>query len=429
MSIIDSVKNEYNNLTEFQLSLYNDDANSSDDLVAMSTAPSVSMEKMAWDSNFSEIMKSTKVTDNNGKSYINYKLNKNADKLRRVRMIIRIPTIEVKEEYQKNTLICLPAYPGYAIVENAILSNKEGDKIIDELDTNRYIQNLNYFEHGRKNILKNIGHIPELIEWKTCIPERDLYVEQPWFYLRKGLPLVLTSDYVHKYDFRNQLGDILKMKIYNEKDESWEYIKPDLDRITCRDNGVPCKSKKIEIPKLRAYYSILTEAEKNEIKREGKQDIFYSTVKHNKYTVESKIYNLNLQYDYASYCKMWCIRDMARIAVNDYTSYIELPKSDDKIIVKYDKDIRVEISASELLADADSYFPRQPIVDNQYYYHFGRDYSKKYIQTSTNTEKNKISISFTAPTSLATGNVQVDEYLYFHKQLKIEDGNFTIISK
>lgn len=419
-----AVKKEYESLTAFQLSLYNDDANNDEDTVVMSTAPSIDIEKMAWDSNFSEIMKSTKITDNDGKTYVNYLLNKNCDKLRRLKMIIKTPQIELLEKFQENTRICFPDYPGYAIIEQAYLSNSDGDKIIDYLDTNRLLQHLDYNSRCRRRLLQEIGHVKELIEWTKMIPEAVLYVNQPWFYLNKGLPLVLTSDFQHKYRYRNQLEHFLRMQVRNGDD--WVDIKPDLDRVTCKYNGIPIKSTKIEVPTLRAYYSVLTEAEKNKIIDDGRQQIIYSSVITNSRDIENKIHELNLNYDCASYCVMWCMRLKTDLEVNNYTSYRKLDTDNDNIVVRYEKDQRVIISARELLADADSYFENKPITNRQYYYHFGRDHDRRYIQSSTNTELSKVSVSFKVETTPTT---QIDEYLYCLRQLVIERDNFSVITK
>ncbi|EQD26795.1 major capsid protein, partial [mine drainage metagenome] len=216
-------------------------------------------------------------------SNVNYLIDSNSHSLLSSRMVFKVPPIKVKEEFNDKIKIAWTHNLGH----NRIL---DAEFICDGIIYTRFDNvwldfESQFFQDGgagkRKSRQNGIGNIPALEEFSNKLPEFTLDVWQPWFYSMhsfSAFPIFFRnsqSRIVHKYTLQDKIGNLLRMKKYNEKKKKW------IDEKTSEWNDhlkdyLELDSETLEVPELWGRYAMVTEQELNrrkscfKIDKEGK---------------------------------------------------------------------------------------------------------------------------------------------------------------
>jgi hypothetical protein len=175
------------------------------------------------------------------------KANSSYSNLAGVHMSIKIPQIEVLEEYKHEVEICLTQNP----VDNIWIKIDQlwGAKIRDTLD-NRIQDSCESYQAKNSNDKYNFAGNNELIEWNTIIKEQEPESTILWdFYIggtNNSLPLFLIPEGVYfNIYLRNKYSDIIRMRI-KTKDGNWIYLsKPELKYLGIFDERAMISDIKI----------------------------------------------------------------------------------------------------------------------------------------------------------------------------------------
>ena len=167
--------------------------------------------------------------------------NMNYTNLAAIHMTLRIPEINVLDDWKDQVEIALTYNP----VDNSWIKIEEkwGSKIFDTLDNRT--QDTCVETYQAKNIddkLDFAGNNDDLINWKTNIPSKEAESTILWsFYIggtNTSLPLFLITEGVSfSIYLRNKITDLLRMRIKTEEGY-WKILaKPDLKYLGIFDNN------------------------------------------------------------------------------------------------------------------------------------------------------------------------------------------------
>jgi hypothetical protein len=190
-------------------------------------------------------------------------------------MVIKFPTIKVKDKYKNNVRICWPHNLALAPIKKA--DHTYGTQKLPGWDYHFAVQ---YFQSYMKPGTRDahnvaIGNIPSLEEWSTQLHEYETFLEHPWFYSRNAglaFPLYLCNSTVkntHNYIMRLSIKDLLRMQIKDIKSGEWT----DCKVVTSVLEGIKDDSE-IPTPELYSRCATMTQDEANRYKCQSKIVIY-----------------------------------------------------------------------------------------------------------------------------------------------------------
>jgi len=143
------------------------------------------------------------------------------------------PNIKVRPQYLDNIRICFGKNPGLNLMKHAEFH--ENKMLINTLEDTWVNMYHHYFREnkpgGKRELMRNIGNVPELQAWGKELKAYDFIVEQPWFYsFNHGMKceafkMFLSSDNAeieHIYTFHNSILDLVKIE-HRDGDE-WKPV-------------------------------------------------------------------------------------------------------------------------------------------------------------------------------------------------------------
>lgn len=247
-SSIDIAKIEYDKLGGFQETYYKG---------KVETRFQFSDRKIGWNTNIDERLEFTE--RNGGKCEFTVD-KKQFHFLTGIYIIVKIPTIKIKQKYKSNTRICFTNNLLHHIHNEGALSM--GKKITHSL--NSYILDLDRISRIRDIIMydDDIGNRDELTSWTTKIStKKPLMMYPPWFFnIHKNVPLPLHDKCVEKskisflYKFKLKLKDLISVKRLKVKGSD-EWVK-----VPFNDTYLE-KVSDIPVPEMWGQYNNITDAE------------------------------------------------------------------------------------------------------------------------------------------------------------------------
>ena len=191
-----------------------------------------------------------------------YLLVNNMDIISYVYLVVNIPQIKVKPEFEKQIEISWCHNLGHNITNNGTLKIGSSEFNLDNIS-----QDINaefYMKPGANmDKLYNhmIGNLPFLQKWGKQLPSWSLVIPQPWFFSEsysKGIPLFLCPENkqpILSYSFVRDISKLLRMRVKKE-DGGYSYIKCNVDFLE-KNGTLP-----LDVPVMWGKYSMLTEYER-----------------------------------------------------------------------------------------------------------------------------------------------------------------------
>lgn len=264
------VKIDLGTLTEFQSALHlHDDHNREEEI---DSRFSCEFKKTSWSTSIL-----VQLNSRDEGEWIVYEASPKFNYLLYTCIRQRLLALKVREEYKGLVQICWP--------HNTMLNyNKLGllcfdddvAQTVDDIWFNIYYQH--YMDGGagkRDHFNLMIGNINYLQEWTDHLPECVCLLPQIWYYCKNealAIPLFMCSlsKVTHKYKFRNNLNEFLRMRARTDHEAEWEEIPFDSSLIEgCpSDNKLPC-------PELWGRYAQVTDSEINWRKEDNKINTIY----------------------------------------------------------------------------------------------------------------------------------------------------------
>lgn len=318
---ISVIKIDLETLTEFQHGLHL--ANNEDEEIE--SRFSCEFKKTGWSTTM--YMKLTSQAENDCE--VVYEANNKFHYLLYTCLRQRLIALRVKEEYRDFIQICWP--------HNAFLNyTQRGQLCFDGVPAQTgddiwfNIVNQFYMKKGsgkRKHFSNMIGNLEFLEEWTDSLPEFTIQFPQDWYYYSKNeglaIPLFLCSQsrVTHRYKFRNNLADFLRMRFRKSKDAEWEEISYDPRLV----EGAPSDGK-LPLPELWGRYAYITGGELNWRKKEGiSNNLIYIEDINAWSTEEPKTYNtpINIDLHMESPCKamFWVAENLDASKNRNYSNF------------------------------------------------------------------------------------------------------------
>lgn len=191
-----------------------------------------------WRAHAPILMKATKGEEVDGDVTVTYTCPPSFHELFYTYRVHKIPSIRVKDPDLHR--ICWPYNLGVNLCTDAKLTN--GGFQMPSLDS--VVNDIHHqynIPPGKENqIDKDLGNVPEMINFSEILPEYDIIVYDPWFYAQDtslAIPLYLSDDQkiIHEYKYRSRISKLLRMqeKVVVGGEETWVTI--------------PCNLKNVEI--------------------------------------------------------------------------------------------------------------------------------------------------------------------------------------
>jgi hypothetical protein len=144
-------------------------------------------------------------------------------------LVWRLPKISVKPEFNKRVEICWVDNLAISIVKEAQLYF--GNKKIQTFDSfcscifHKFIMK---DKQKRKLFSKMIGNRKNLTRWTTVLESNIIVFPQPWYYSKDevhAFPLFLckTKSLKHKYNFRDKICELIRMRIFTNENQ-WKEL-------------------------------------------------------------------------------------------------------------------------------------------------------------------------------------------------------------
>ena len=164
------------------------------------------------------------------------------------------PAIRVKDEFRDciQIKLCLnvgnsPFRTGNLKICDDVLQN------VDDVSYDHFLQSYrDMLIDEERDLMEDLGNVPELQEWQSVLPRYPFYVVHPWMYniyAHNKIPLFFYEEgkVTHTYHASLKLSDILCMQQLTES--GWVETPPDFDYL----EGVD-KDTELEIPRMRGYF-------------------------------------------------------------------------------------------------------------------------------------------------------------------------------
>lgn len=191
-----------------------------------------------------------------------YSANNNLHFLTYTYLLLRLPKIEVKKEFEKKIRICWC----HNVATNIISDGKfeVDNEVINSLDHTWLDVHPQYFTKPgfREHYNLGVGNIAYLEEWKSYLPSVQLRVILPWFYsyhTSHAFPIFRfpgQTQINHRMRFRRKVNELLRMQISSDDGRTWRSIKPNFKYLHC-------SAKIISEPEMWAKYTYNTLEELN----------------------------------------------------------------------------------------------------------------------------------------------------------------------
>lgn len=194
-----------------------------------------------------------------GNERVTYKVSPKLDILEKCALHCYLPSIKVKENCKKRIQICYPRNLGHHIAYyGEFLIDKDVFAKIDSTSLDIGLQYLIKEKRDFYDIM--IGNIDYLTEWTTELPCHPITVPQPWFFSKKtqtGLQILQSAktDFEFVYLIRSKISDLLRMRIYSDKDKTWKIVPCILDYLDLKRDRIPT-------PELWGKYSLVSDQER-----------------------------------------------------------------------------------------------------------------------------------------------------------------------
>ena len=218
---------------------------------------SYQFKKTSWSTHLPEKLKAS-----SSEGSITYTANSKFDFLLHSYLMHKLPAYRVMEGYRNTIQIAWPHNVAHNISKGAHL--RFDDDSAQKLNNvwidihSQFFMKPGFRDHY--NIM--VGNIPFLEDWSEFLPAYPVICPQPWYYARHeavAIPLFLCSlsRVTHTYTVRTKLSEILRMRAYDRKTNSWREI--------------PCNWKYLEgvneqeslpYPEMWGRYTRITDAER-----------------------------------------------------------------------------------------------------------------------------------------------------------------------
>ncbi len=216
---------------------------------------------------------------------VTYKASTDYDHLIKLKALIRLNKISVKEKYKNTVKICYHHNIGHNILDNGECKiNKSHYAFVDShfADANsQFLEDIKS-DNKRKMYQRRIGSIPALEGWNTFLPGLTLSPPQAFHFTkdtRVAIPILKgNTNIIFTYKMKLKIAELLKMKVSirgkngDGKDSNKKDGKKDDDE---KDNDSEYKEIKVNLkyldfktdviatPELWGKYSDLTDEERN----------------------------------------------------------------------------------------------------------------------------------------------------------------------
>lgn len=183
-----------------------------------------SPKKISWSSNIQLPF----VMQREGFNYV-YMADNNFHLLLWTCLIWKLPKVSIRDEYKGRVQISWIKNLGISIIKEAGLYF--GDKKLQYMDMYWYCIYHKFLlrDPEKKRIFsKMIGNRKSLIEWSDTLEQNTIIVPQPWYYSQNevhAFPLFLCKNKFlkHKYNFRDRIQELLRMRVLQSNQE-WKEL-------------------------------------------------------------------------------------------------------------------------------------------------------------------------------------------------------------
>ena len=255
-----------------------------------------------------------------------YILNPSFHYLMYTYMTLTLPPIKVRPEYKNKVRIAWCHNVGINIVKSAIFKEDELNyQTIDNMWMDDYFQY--YMSPGssrRRNHKIGIGSVPLLEEWTENLPLYPLNIDQPWSYGEEpasAYPIYLRGSQVraeHRYTFRRNIADLLRMQIYIPSTKTWNNVLPQMKYLQYGGSML------IQKPTLWGKYSYITDDEIRHNKCKSKLEFYIKDVEScdavnpNQFGTTSEV---SLQCTSPCLAMFWKAENLDASSLNNYSNY------------------------------------------------------------------------------------------------------------